>query len=79
MTTVQIGMPTQHRLVFVPLNDATVGPGYLKVAYDRALVRDCPALGMDDILPAEDEEAVFQHYSLTYQKGAGGERQLARR
>ncbi|WP_042383182.1 PRC-barrel domain-containing protein [Streptacidiphilus melanogenes] len=79
MATVQIGMPTQHRLVFVPLNDATVGPGYLKVAYDRALVRDCPALGMDDILPAEDEEAVFQHYSLTYQKGAGGERQLARR
>jgi hypothetical protein len=25
--TVQVGMPTRHRLVFVPLGQATVGPG----------------------------------------------------
>jgi hypothetical protein len=25
--TIQVGMPTRHRLVFVPLNQATVGPG----------------------------------------------------
>ena len=37
--TIQVGMPTRHRLVFVPLNQATVGPGYLKVAYDRKQVR----------------------------------------
>ncbi|QMU71628.1 PRC-barrel domain-containing protein [Streptacidiphilus sp. P02-A3a] len=79
MVTVQVGLPTRHRLVFVPLDGAVVGPGYVKVAYDKALVKDCPAIGTDDVLPAEDEEAVFRHYDLSYQPGAAGERQLARR
>jgi hypothetical protein len=79
MATVQVGLPTRHRLVFVPLDGATVGPGYVKVSYGKSLVKDCPAIGTDDVLPATDEEAVFQHYGLTYQSGAGGERQLARR
>ncbi|GAA2436758.1 PRC-barrel domain-containing protein [Streptomyces mauvecolor] len=79
MATVQVGLPTRHRLVFVPLDDAIVGPGYVKVAYEKALVKKCPAIGTDDVLPAEDEAAVFAHYGLTYQPGAGGERQLARR
>jgi hypothetical protein len=79
MATVQIGLPTRHRLVFVPLDGAVVGPGYVKVVYDKALVKDCPAIGTDDVLPAGDEEAVFQHYGLAYQSGTAGERQLARR
>ncbi|MEV7775787.1 PRC-barrel domain-containing protein [Kitasatospora sp. NPDC086791] len=79
MATVQIGLPTRHRLVFVPLDGASVGPGYVKVAYAKALVKDCPAIGTDDVLPAEDEEAVFRHYGLPYQQGVAGERQLARR
>jgi len=33
--TVKVGIPTRHRLVFVPLAQATVGPGYVKVAHDR--------------------------------------------
>jgi hypothetical protein len=77
--TVQVGMPTRHRLVFVPLNGATVGPGYLKVAYDRKQVRDAPSIGTDGELPAGDEEAIFKHYGLAYQQGASGERLLARR
>ncbi|MER0449048.1 PRC-barrel domain-containing protein [Streptomyces sp. Edi4] len=79
MATVQVGLPTRHRLVFVPLDDTVVGPGYVKVAYEKALVKKCPPIGTDDVLPAEDEAAVFAHYGLTYQPGAGGERQLARR
>ncbi|MEU3374868.1 PRC-barrel domain-containing protein [Streptomyces sp. NPDC006711] len=79
MATVRVGLPTRHRLVFVPLDDTIVGPGYVKVAYDKALVKKCPPIGTDDVLPAEDEAAVFAHYGLTYQPGAGGERQLARR
>ena len=79
MATVQTGLPTRHRLVFVPLEGATVGPGYVKVAHDKALVKECPSIGTDDILPAEEEEAIFKHYGLTYQPGTGGERQLARR
>lgn len=79
MGTVQVGLPTRRQLVFVPLHDAVVGPGYIKVGYDRALVKKGPAIGMDDVLPAEDEAAVFAHYGLPYQPGANGERQLARR
>jgi len=79
MATVQIGLPTRHRLVFVPLDGATVGPGHVRVAHDKALVKDCPSIGMDDVLPAEDEEPIFKHYGLTYRPGVGGERQLARR
>jgi hypothetical protein len=77
--TVTVGLPTRHRLVFVPLDRATVGPGYVKVGFDRKQVKDAPSIDTDGELPAGDEEAVFQHYGLTYQTGAGGERRLARR
>ncbi|HEX9518527.1 MAG TPA: PRC-barrel domain-containing protein [Streptosporangiaceae bacterium] len=77
--TVRVGLPTRHRLVFVPLDHATVGPGYLKVRYDKRQVKDAPAIGTDGELPAGDEEAIFKHYGLTYQPGAEGARLLARR
>ncbi|MET7853461.1 PRC-barrel domain-containing protein [Streptomyces avermitilis] len=79
MATVQIGLPTRRHLVFVPLNRAILGPDYVKVDYDRSLVKKSPAIGVDDVLPAEEEAAVFAHYGLSYQPGAKGERQLARR
>ena len=71
--------PVTERLVFVPLDLATVGPGYLKVFYGRKLVRDAPSIDINGELPATGEEAVFTHYGLTYQAGAGGERRLVRR
>ncbi len=77
--TVQVGMPTRRRLVFVPLDGATVGPGYLRVRYDKKQVKDAPAIDTDGELPAGDEEAIFKHYGLTYQPGADGARLLARR
>ncbi len=77
--TVQVGLPTRRRLVFVPLDQATVGPGYLKVAYDKKAVKDAPSIDTDGELPAEDEEAVFAHYGLTYQTGVDGARLLGRR
>jgi PRC-barrel domain len=77
--TVTVGLPTRHRLVFVPLNQATVGPGYLQVSYDRNQVRDAPSIGTDGELAAGHEEAIFTHYGLTYQPRAGGARLLARR
>jgi hypothetical protein len=72
-------MPTRHRLVFVPLDHAVVGPGYVKVSYDKKQVKDAPSIDTDGELPAGDEEAVFKHYGLAYEPGAGGERRLARR
>ena len=77
--TVTVGMPTRRRLVFVPLDQAIVGPGYVKVGYDRKQVKNAPSIGIDGELSAGDEEAIFRHYGLAYQAGAGGERQLGRR
>ncbi|MCX4744407.1 PRC-barrel domain-containing protein [Kitasatospora sp. NBC_01287] len=76
--TVTIGLPTRRHLVFVPLAGATVGPGYLKVQYPRDQVKAAPSIGTDDVLPAEEEPAVFAHYELAYETGATGERRLAR-
>jgi hypothetical protein len=77
--TVTVGLPTRHRLVFVPVAGATVGPGYLKVGYPKRQVRDAPSIDTDGELPAGEEEAVFRHYDLRYEPGGGGERRLARR
>ena len=77
--TVKVGIPTRHRLVFVPLDQATVGPGYLKVCYDRKQVKDAPSIGIDGELPAGEEEAIFRHYGLAYEPGADGARLMARR
>jgi hypothetical protein len=77
--TVKVGLPTRHRLVFVPLDRATVGPGYLKVGYDKNLVKGAPSIDTDGELPSGDEAAIFTHYGLTYEPSPGGERRLARR
>ncbi|MFI9327862.1 PRC-barrel domain-containing protein [Kitasatospora sp. NPDC052868] len=77
--TVTVGLPTRRRLVFVPLSDATVGPGYLKVPLLKSQVKHAPSIDTDGELPAGDEAAVFAHYGLTYAPGTGGERRLARR
>ncbi|WP_327668015.1 MULTISPECIES: PRC-barrel domain-containing protein [unclassified Streptomyces] len=79
MATVRAGLPTRHRLLFVPLDDAIVGPDYLKVAHAKALVKQSPSIGTDDVLPADQEEGIYKHYGMTYQAGVRGERQLARR
>ncbi len=75
----RVGMIGRHRLTFVPLDGATVGPDYLRVTYPKKLVKDAPAIDMDGELPAADEPALFQHYGIDYQPGAAGERRLARR
>lgn len=79
MGTVLTGLPTRRRLVFVPLDEAVLGPGYVRVAHTKAVVRKAPAIGTDDILPSEEEEAIFKYYGMVYQPGASGERKLARR
>ncbi|WP_369250634.1 PRC-barrel domain containing protein [Streptomyces sp. R41] len=72
--------PDSHRrLVFVPLDDALPGPGYVKISYARSLVRRALSIGTDDILAAEQEEAIFQHYGMTYSAGRERRTELARR
>ncbi|MFE3830284.1 PRC-barrel domain-containing protein [Streptomyces sp. NPDC059092] len=77
--TVTIGLPTKRRLVFVPLAQATVGPGYLKVPWDRKVAKEAPSIDTDGELLAENEPEIFAHYGLPYSTGAGGERRLGRR
>jgi PRC-barrel domain len=77
--TVQIGIVGRHRLVFVPLAGAVVAPGYVKVTVDKKLAKEAPSIDTDGELTAEGEPAVFEHYGLSYQPGATGERRLARR
>ncbi|WP_326691517.1 MULTISPECIES: PRC-barrel domain-containing protein [unclassified Streptomyces] len=77
--TVTVGVPTRHRLAFVPLAGASVGPGYVKVGFPKSQVKGAPSIGTDGVLPAEDEAAVFGYYRLHYTPGASGERRLARR
>ncbi|MGW7358387.1 PRC-barrel domain-containing protein [Streptomyces sp. NPDC054802] len=77
--TVKIGLPTRHRLAFVPLYDARVGPDYVQVAVAKKLAKSAPSIDLDGVLPAEDEPAVFKHYELDHRTGTGGERRLARR
>ena len=79
VATVRTGLPTRQRLVFVPLDEAVLGPGYVKVSHAKGEVRRAPSIGTDDVLPAEDEEPLFRHYGLPYEPGTKGERQLARR
>ncbi|MGK5450439.1 PRC-barrel domain-containing protein [Streptomyces radiopugnans] len=78
MATVRTGLPTRQRLVFVPLDEAVAGPDYIRVRYDKALVKKAPSIGTDDVLPAEEEEPVFRHYGIDYRPGSAGERRLAR-
>ncbi|MFI5682534.1 PRC-barrel domain-containing protein [Streptomyces sp. NPDC051636] len=78
MATVRTGLPTRHRLVFVPLDEATLGPGYVKVAHSRAQVKKAPSIGTDDVLPVEREHEIFEHYDRPYQADADHGRRLAR-
>jgi|SRR5580700_4617282 hypothetical protein len=77
--TVRVGRPARRRLVFVPLGQATVGPGHLTVAYDKKQVKQAPSIDTDGVLPAGEEQAIFSHYGLIYEPGADGARLLARR
>lgn len=76
---VKIGMIGRHRLTFVPLEGATVAPGYLRVQWAKKLIKDAPAIDTDGELLADQEPELFEHYGFAYQAGAGGERRLARR
>jgi hypothetical protein len=77
--SVRVGMIGRHRLVFVPLADATVAPKHVKVRYSKKQVRKAPSIDVDGELTAAEEPEVFSHYELSYQPGASGERRLARR
>jgi hypothetical protein len=76
---VKAGMIGRHKIVFVPLHGATVGPGYIRVKFDKDLVKNSPSIEVDGELRAEEEPSIFTHYGIDYASGANGVRRLARR
>jgi hypothetical protein len=68
--TVKAGMPTRRRLVFVLFDQAAVGPGYLRVCYDKKQVKDAPSTGTGGELPAGDEEAILKHAAWATSRAA---------
>ncbi len=77
--SVKIGGLGRTRLVFVPLDGATVAPDHVRVAVDRKQAKNAPSIGTDGELMADVEPDVFSHYGIAYSPGPGGERRLARR
>jgi hypothetical protein len=75
---VQVGVIGRHRLVFVPLRDATVAPDHIRVRCDKKAVKSAPSIDVDGELLATEEPQVFEHYGLPYAAGTN-ERRLARR
>jgi hypothetical protein len=70
------GIIGRHKLTFVPLTNATVAPGHIRVTVSKDLAKNAPSIDTDGELTAEQEPAVFDHYGLTYTAGV---RRLARR
>lgn len=77
--TVKVGMVGRHRLVFVPLFEATVSPDHVRVRAEKKLVKDAPSISTDGELAAAAEPGIFAHYGLRYEQGESGERRLGRR
>lgn len=75
--TVELGMFNRKRLVFVPLQGATVHPDHVKVTVERDQAKQAPAIETDGELPVEGEPAIFEHYGIDYGPRTG--RRLARR
>ena len=77
--TVKTGLPGMSRLTFVPLIDARVSPKAIRVMTDKKTAKAAPVIETDGQLQSEDEPAIYAHYGLPYERGAGGERRLGRR
>src|SRR5215213_1180468 len=54
---------------FVPLQDATVAGGDIRVAYSKHEVKDAPRIDPDGRLTPTEEQRLYAHYGLS---GRGG-------
>jgi PRC-barrel domain len=79
VATIRTGLRSRQRLVFVPVDEATLGPGYVQVAYSKGQVKKAPSIDTDGVLPVGREEEIFMHYDRPYEPGADRGRRLARR
>ena len=59
------------RDTFVPLREATVEGGALKVPYDQDKLQGAPAVDPDGALSEAEEAELYSHYGLDYPGRAG--------
>jgi uncharacterized protein (TIGR02271 family) len=55
---------------FVPVQGADVSGDRVTVAYDKATVKNAPNIAEDGHLTPEEEQRLYQHYSVEYSTGA---------
>lgn len=65
----------KHRLV--PLEGATVGRDYVRVAYDADRVKDSPEIDEDGRISQEEASGLFSHYGLERTTAGSGEFEAA--
>ena len=77
---VEVGFVGFRKVALVPLDQAAVGNGNLRVAHTKDQVKASPTLPTgDELLPA-DEPLVYAHYGLAYTPAdSPSGRRLARR
>jgi uncharacterized protein (TIGR02271 family) len=51
---------------FVPLREASMQGDGVTVPYEKSHVKDAPGIDPDGALSREEEQALYQHYSLSY-------------
>ncbi len=54
---------------FAPISNATFSGDRLTLGYDKDKVKDAPQVAADGHLSAEDEEALYRHYGVSYGSG----------
>lgn len=77
--TVKVGLPFGGKLIFVPLDGASVSPEQVKVLADKKHAKTAPSIDTDGELDATLEPKIYAHYGMKYQPGSSGERRLGRR
>jgi uncharacterized protein (TIGR02271 family) len=55
---------------FVPLAEATEQGGSIRVPYDKATVKDAPAMAPDGQLSQEEEAELYRYYGLRYEESS---------
>jgi len=56
----------RRRVVFVPLDDSTLGTASITVRCGKELARRAPSIRPGEVLPADAEAELFAHYEIPY-------------
>jgi hypothetical protein len=75
---VKSGLIGKH-LTLVPLEGASVGRDYVRVAHSKDEIKKAPSVDTDMELSVEDETSAYTHFGLAYTPAGQGVRRLARR